>query len=105
MYGSKYSQSFAWSQKLLPPLSGLNVGDIEAPRTAATLAYLSEMVNPMSPTVKSFFEWFHNMFPIPIFQVALTELLRMARQTNASGWTVKQVKIEHVKTLFASLGL
>lgn len=35
---------------------GLNVGDIEAPRTTETLAKLSETVSPMSPNVKSFLE-------------------------------------------------
>ena len=41
---------------------GLNVGDIEAPLTAETLAYLSEMVSPMSPNVKSFLVEFHKIF-------------------------------------------
>lgn len=52
--------------KILPDIDpkkelvlGLNVGDIDIPRTGTILAYRSEIVRPMSPNVKQFFVKLH----------------------------------------------
>lgn len=48
---------------------GLNVGDIEPPRTGTILAYRSEIVRPTSPKVKYLFATLHKRFRVPISKV------------------------------------
>jgi hypothetical protein len=61
---------------------GLNVGDIEPPRTGTTLAYRSVIVSPMTPTVKYFFVKFHNKLPLPILSLRALLVKQTAKIRN-----------------------